>query len=207
MSPMDAKLETDAAYTAATAAPDCAAHEPESAWTHAERAQAHAQAWSNGKMLCIFSRPADLDPWLLGRTRTLHPGIASTDNQLGAALRTALEHSRLRARMLAQVALPELDRRERRIRYLRWLLALMERHHCRSTRSFLLRMQCCRIVRDDEGILIVPSRHRRIDGWASLPRESVLALPPDSGNAELGAALREGFARCFDDYGSGRGAR
>lgn len=202
MTAIDAKPRLDAlAYRISAETLDCAAHEPVDAWSRPMRAHAHAQAWSNGRMLCIFSRPADLDPWLFGRTRMLHPDLGGPDSRIGAALRAALGHSRHRAQRLLQEPLPAIDRRERRIRYLRWLLALTERHGYRTTHNFLLRMQCCLIQQGEEGIVIVPTRHRHIRTWACLPRESAIVLPAGSGNAALGAALRQAFSRCVGELG------
>lgn len=200
---MDSQLWGEAGdwFAANEEAQTWAAHEPGCTWVRPMPAQAHAAAWSNGRMLCVFSRPAGIDPWLLGRARMLHPDINGPDGRLGAAIRAALLHSRLRAEALRQLPMAMLSRRERRIRYLRWLTALMDRHGCRTIRSFLLHMQCCLILQREDGMLIVPSRHERIEGWSCLPQESALTLSPESGNGELGAALRQGFARCIDDYG------
>jgi hypothetical protein len=202
MTVIDAKLRMEAvAYPMSAEAPDCAVHEPVDAWSRPMRFDAHAQAWSNGRMLCIFSRPADLDPWLFRRTRTLHPDPGGPDRPIGAALRAALGHSRHWAQLLLQEPLPEINRRERRIRHLRWLLALMERHGYRTMHNFLIRMQCCLIHQGADGIVIVPTRHQRIQAWSCLPRESVITLPAGSGNAALGAALRQAFSRCIGELG------
>jgi hypothetical protein len=196
------------AYPAALQAWACAAHEPGCAWGWPMRSDAYAQAWSNRRMLCLFSRPDDVDPWLLGRSRMLHPGIAASDSELGAALKAVLEHSRSRAQAL-RLQPPLLpgpgDRRERRLRYLRWLMALMQRYRCRTMRSFLLRMQCCVILQSEDLIHIVPTRHQRIDGWGCLAQEAALTLRADCSNAELGAALRQGFCRCIEEYDCRRG--
>jgi hypothetical protein len=195
----------DGLYRSVVDALCCAAHEPEGAWNSPARAEAHARAWSNGRMLCIFSCPAGADPWLFGRTRMLHPGMAASDSQLGAAIRIALEHSCLHARELQRLPLPMLTRRERRIRFLRWLLALMERYRCRTMRSFLTRMRRCDIVMHDGLLVLMPTRHCRLDGWICLSQESALILPTDGSNAELGAALRLGLERCINDHGGKRG--
>jgi hypothetical protein len=170
-------------------------------WPVSAYAHERADAWSNGKMLCIISRPGGFNTSTVGRTRQAHFGPSARNSPLGAAVKRALDHSRVLTRKALEKPPGELDRKERRLQRLQGLILLMERYHYKTARAFFLHMQHCSIGRSGDRIQIAPSEHDQMDGWRSLPAEFTLFLAADSGNAQIGAALLLAFSHCMDSYG------
>jgi hypothetical protein len=183
-------------------------HRPQSLacnWPVSAYAHERADAWSNGRMLCIISRPGGFNTSTVGRTRQAHFGPSTRTSPLGAAVKKALDHSRVLTRKALEKPSADLGRKERRLQHLQRLIPLMERYHYKTARAFFLHMQHCSIGRSGDRIQIAPSEHDQMDGWRSLPSEFTLFLKADSSNAQIGAALLLAFSHCMDSYGKKHG--
>jgi hypothetical protein len=174
-------------------------------WPASTYAHDRADAWSNGKMLCIISRPGGFNTLTVGRTRQAHFGPSVRNSPLGAAVKKALDHSLVLTRKVLEKSSSEQGRKERRLEQLQRLISLMERYHYKTARAFFLHMQHCSIGRSGDRIQIAPSEHDQMDGWRSLPSKFTLFLAAESSNEQIGAALLLAFSRCIDSYGKKHG--
>ncbi|ADJ66149.1 CdiI family contact-dependent growth inhibition immunity protein [Herbaspirillum seropedicae] len=133
-----------------------------------------------------FADP-DLSPQILMPT--------TTDAELGGALRLALSKSR-------QVTVPEFQEilksgivqknaKERQA-------LIMQRHGYKNRKAMMRKMACCWITADKAKIEIKPTHHKNIDGYSGISNDGpeIIFISTNSGDAELGAALKEGFSRC-----------
>jgi hypothetical protein len=133
-----------------------------------------------------FAEP-DVSPQILMPT--------ATAAELGSALRLALSRSR-------NVSVPELQEilksgivqknaKERQA-------LLMQQYGYKNRKAMMRKMACCWITANSGNIEIKPTHHKNIDGYSGISNDGpeILYVDTNSSDAELGAALMEGFARC-----------
>jgi len=78
----------------------------------------------------------------------------------------------------------------------------MNRYGYKSKKAMYLQMMCCWITLADGKIKIQPTMHDSLDGYRGMRIGDVedLLLPADASDAELGAAVKEGFRRCTSEW-------
>lgn len=75
--------------------------------------------------------------------------------------------------------------------------AAMQKYGYKTKRALYKNMRCCWISRFDEKIEVAPSHQKSLDSYtANKDGPEPLILDASASDAELGAALREGFNRC-----------
>jgi hypothetical protein len=74
----------------------------------------------------------------------------------------------------------------------------MKEYGYKTRRAMYRFMNCCSIERKDGTIDIYPMHHKSLDTYRGISHDGpeILHLPEVASDAELGAALREGFRRC-----------
>jgi hypothetical protein len=156
---------------------------------------ARAEVGFNGDFFQVISVSSGMlsYPELTSEVRYLEPD--ADDSALGDALRLALGESK-------QVSIAEFQKifasgeiqriGEERNKY------AMKKYSYKSKRAMFRKMMCCWINISENQIQIKPTHHNSIDGYSgiSLDGDEILNLPVNATDAELGAALREGFNRC-----------
>lgn len=81
--------------------------------------------------------------------------------------------------------------------------AAMQKYGYKTKRAFYKNMRCCWISVFDGKIEIKPTHHKSLDGYSGISNDGpeIQHLPTTCTDAELGAALREGFKRCTSAMG------
>lgn len=71
----------------------------------------------------------------------------------------------------------------------------------KNRREMYRSMNCCSVEQVDGMIDIYPQHHKSLDGFRGISNDGpeILHIPEVVSNAELGAALREGFRRCTSE--------
>ena len=120
---------------------------------------------------------------------------ASTDTQLGAALRFALSKSRqvtvAEFQEIFKSGLIQKIAKEREV-------SVMQQYGYKTRKALMKRMDCCWVTGQGEKIEIKPTHHKNIDGYSGISNDGpeILVVAADITDSQLGAALREGFSRC-----------
>lgn len=154
-----------------------------------------AAAYLADQFICVQTyssrRAAAADP--LGRVFFLP--LQCSNQELGNALEEALEASR-------QLSKEEADRffeaRAMEQRYEEWVDSMMQRFGYKSRRHLFTGMKRCTVDLRDGVITIRPTRHDEAESWSGggIEKESYVKVPVAAGSGDIGAGLREGFARC-----------
>ncbi len=81
--------------------------------------------------------------------------------------------------------------------------AAMQKYGYKTKRALYKNMLCCWISVFDGKIEIKPTHHKSLDGYSGISNDGpeIQYLPTTCTDAELGAALREGFTRCTSAIG------
>lgn len=79
----------------------------------------------------------------------------------------------------------------------------MQKYGYKTKRAFYKNMLCCWISVFDGKIEIKPTHHKSLDGYSGISNDGpeIQHLAVTCTDAELGAALREGFKRCTSAIG------
>ena len=74
----------------------------------------------------------------------------------------------------------------------------MKQYGYKSKRAMYKNMDCCWISVFEGVIEIKPTHHKSMDSYSGISNDGpeILHIPETASDAELGAALREGFTRC-----------
>lgn len=74
----------------------------------------------------------------------------------------------------------------------------MKQYGYKTKRAMYRKMNCCWLSVSGGQIEIKPTHHKSTDGYSGISNDGpeILHLPISITDAELGAALREGFSRC-----------
>ena len=115
------------------------------------------------------------------------------DAGLGAALLDALGRSRF---LSSDAAKQLLDRDRVKQRYEAWVREVVERYGYKSRRDLFKDMVSCNIKLVSGNVVIGPTSHPKLEAWEGLRADQSVIVPAASTAAEIGAALRLGFARC-----------
>ena len=77
-------------------------------------------------------------------------------------------------------------------------IELMQQYGYKTRKALMRKMACCWIRADNDKIEIMPSHHKNIDGYTAISNDGaeILFVDRHISDEQLGAALREGFARC-----------
>lgn len=119
----------------------------------------------------------------------------STDPELGAALKLALSKSKHTSvaefQEIFKSGIVQKIAKDREI-------GLMQQYGYKTRRALMRKMACCWITADDNKIEIKPTHHKNIDSYSGISNDGpeILFVDPHISDEQLGAALREGFARC-----------
>lgn len=73
----------------------------------------------------------------------------------------------------------------------------MEKYGYKTRKAYWQKMESCWITHVDNKLKISPQRHKRMDDYEHIS-DAEIYLPETASDAELGAALREGFRRCIN---------
>ncbi len=121
------------------------------------------------------------------------------DTALGNALRNALAASKRVSieefqKIFTSGAIQKLG--EERTAY------VMKQYGYKARRALYKNMMCCWITQVADEIVITPTHHKTIDTYSgiSIDGPEIQRLKLDASDAELGAALREGFSRCTSSF-------
>lgn len=78
----------------------------------------------------------------------------------------------------------------------------MAKYGYKSKKAMYREMMCCWIELADGQVGITPTVHDSLDGYHGASKDGleILQLPQGATDAELGAALREGFRRCTSEW-------
>lgn len=74
----------------------------------------------------------------------------------------------------------------------------MKQYGYKTKRAMYRKMNCCWISLVDGVIEVKPTHHKSADSYSGISNDGpeILHIPDSVADAELGAALREGFSRC-----------
>jgi len=80
---------------------------------------------------------------------------------------------------------------------------VMQKYGYKSRRALYKNMMCCWISVFDGLLEIKPTHHKSMDSYSGISNDGpeIIRLPLTVSDAELGAALREGFKRCTSAVG------
>jgi hypothetical protein len=156
-----------------------------------------AAAYLADQFICVQTyssrRAAAADP--LGRVIILHPQCSN--QELGQALEEALAASR-------QLTMEEADRlfepRSLEQRYEEWVDSIMKRFAYKSRGHLFAGMKRCTVDLKDGLITIRPNCHHKLESWSGtgIKKESYVTVPAAAKSEDIGAGLREAFARCTE---------
>lgn len=117
------------------------------------------------------------------------------DDKLGGVLRLALADSKRTSaaefqKIFASGEIQKLA--DERTKY------AMQRYGYKSKKAMFKEMMCCWVSVLEDQIKIQPTHHKSIDGYSGISQEGseILSLSVNATDADLGAALRDGFKRC-----------
>jgi len=114
--------------------------------------------------------------------------------KLGQAVRSALQASRMFTHEEARIRFhPEARDRE----YENWVAALMRRFGYKKRQAVFRRMNNCFVSKQQDIIEIIPSRHRRSDGWDWLDKKDYVYIPETASDEEIGVAALLALSRCI----------
>ncbi|MCA1325553.1 contact-dependent growth inhibition system immunity protein [Herbaspirillum sp. alder98] len=119
----------------------------------------------------------------------------STDPELGAALKSALAKSKqtpvAQFQEIFKSGIVQKIAKEREI-------GLMQQYGYKTRKALMRKMACCWITADDDRIEIKPTHHKNIGGYSGISNDGpeILFVDRRINDEQLGASLREGFARC-----------
>ena len=119
----------------------------------------------------------------------------ATNQELGAAVLQALDHSRV---LSLEEASAFFEYKAVKLRYEQWVADLVERYGYKTRRSLFKDMISCDIKSDGCDVVFVPTRHEKLEAWGREKGDGLqeLALPVSSCLDEIGRALRLAFDRC-----------
>lgn len=117
----------------------------------------------------------------------------------GEELGTALLHALGLSRKLSLEESQDLRARAQQ-HYDSWVVYLMERFGYPNRRALFKLMKSCEVDSDERQIVIMPTRHDRLEGWGRAEEDGIedATLPLTSSRADIGAALRLALSRCID---------
>jgi hypothetical protein len=155
----------------------------------------HASAFFNEKFIRIATQAIGMivvgDS--LVEPEYLAPDV--DDAMLGATLRQCLQKSRHIEmsefqKMFKAGVFNQLDEERNQ--------AAMQKYGYKTKRALYKNMLCCWISVSDEKIQIKPTHHKSLDSYSGISNDGpeIQHLSMTVSDAELGAALREGFKRC-----------
>lgn len=155
-----------------------------------------ASAKNNGDFICIetYSGRGSTVRDPAGKQVLLAPD--ASDDTLGAAVLDALAASRLLS--LEEIgSLFELTAVKER--HDEWVAALMKKYGYKARRALLKNMRSCDIECRGGEIILIPTRHERLEGWGREKDDGIqnISVPALSSSAAVGAALRLAFERCL----------
>jgi len=115
------------------------------------------------------------------------------DPALGRALRSQLAKSRHLTPMQLLEAVISVERL-----YKSWVTRMMEQFQYRNRRAMFKSMKACMVSLQAGGFVLRPLHHDKLEGWSRTKDDSIqdIDLPENVTPAELGAAVRQAFARC-----------
>jgi CDI immunity protein len=123
---------------------------------------------------------------------------SASDEEIGAAVRLAASRSKtippkefvklFESRVIHQLG----DERE---------LALQKQFGYKSKRAMYKNFKHCSVQFEATEVKVEPSHQKALDGsYSGLHRSQTIVLPSTITNSELGAAVRDGFARCTSAF-------
>lgn len=164
-----------------------------------QKIQPHASAFFNGDFFYILTMSQGMLRYAEPSSPAQYFGSQVGNDELGRAVRTAFLgckkvsveefHAILNSGVVQQC------RKERE----QWM---MKEYGYKTKKALYKNMDCCWIDQIDQTIEITPSHHKTLDGYTKTTIDGLEALNVSafSSDAELGAALREGFKRCTSAF-------
>lgn len=156
---------------------------------------ARAAVFCNQDFLCISTQSTGLLAYAEPSAKPLYLPSDVSDEILGKSIRNALALSK-------QVGLEEFQEiwKSGIIHSLdnqrdAWA---MEKYGYKTKRAMYKNMLCCWISCVDEKLQVKPTHRKTLDTYSgiSIDGPEILRIPEYASDAEVGAALREGFIRC-----------
>ncbi|WP_459204131.1 contact-dependent growth inhibition system immunity protein (plasmid) [Ralstonia pseudosolanacearum] len=154
-----------------------------------------ANAYFNGHFFYICTMSQGVLDYVDPDVAPHYLELGANDAELGEALRSALRESRCVSvedfQGLFKSGAIQSAEQERAV----WAMA---RYGYKTKRAMYKNMKCCWIKFQDEVIEIKPTFHKSMDCYTGLSSggPEIIHLRDAVSDAELGAALREGFTRC-----------
>ncbi|MET0743312.1 MAG: contact-dependent growth inhibition system immunity protein [Microvirga sp.] len=152
-----------------------------------------AMVMANAEFICIKSE-SGRGAMRLGSSETcvVLDGDAD-DPALGRAILSELARSRHLTPMQLLEAVISVERL-----YKSWVARMMERFQYRNRRAMFKSMKACMVLSRTGGFVLRPLHQDKLEGWSRTEDDGIqdIDLAKPATPAELGAAVRQAFARC-----------